>query len=195
MLFTAWTATAKIASCRFRLLATFVFRTPQFSCQSACPWFRHALAHTSAVEPHFPTARHPDQLRKPSSSKLQVDTTEYMFKLALLQRKFDTVLAMIRGAGLTGQSIIAYLQQKGFPEVALHFVHNERTRFNLAIECGNIEVALQSAQVGLMVIFRKNPAERVAMRYSLPIGCDDVKIALWSAQVQLPLHLHLHSVG
>jgi coatomer subunit alpha len=78
---------------------------------------------------------------------MQVDTTEYMFKLALLQRKFDTVLAMIRGAGLTGQSIIAYLQQKGFPEVALHFVRDERTRFNLAIECGNIEVALQSAQV------------------------------------------------
>lgn len=77
----------------------------------------------------------------------QVDTTEYKFKLALLQRKFDTVLAMIKGAGLTGQSIIAYLQQKGFPEVALHFVRDERTRFNLALECGNIEVALQSAQV------------------------------------------------
>ncbi len=47
----------------------------------------------------------------------QVDTTEFTFKLALLQRKFDTVLAMIRGAGLCGQSIIAYLQAKGFPEV------------------------------------------------------------------------------
>ncbi|KAK9804455.1 hypothetical protein WJX73_003595 [Symbiochloris irregularis] len=78
--------------------------------------------------------------------QIQVDTTEYMFKLALLQRKFDTVLAMIRGSALCGQSIIAYLQQKGFPEVALHFVKDERTRFNLALECGNIEVALQSAQ-------------------------------------------------
>ena len=78
---------------------------------------------------------------------LQVDTTEYMFKLALLQRKFDLVLAMIRNSALCGQSIIAYLQNKGFPEVALHFVKDERTRFNLAIECGNIEVALQSAQV------------------------------------------------
>jgi|AntAceMinimDraft_5_1070358.scaffolds.fasta_scaffold17953_1 hypothetical protein len=29
---------------------------------------------------------------------------------------------MIRGNALCGQSIIAYLQQKGFPEVALHFV-------------------------------------------------------------------------
>ncbi len=71
-----------------------------------------------------------------------------MFKLALLQRKFDQVLAMIRNSALCGQSIIAYLQNKGFPEVALHFVKDERTRFNLAIECGNIEVALQSAQVG-----------------------------------------------
>lgn len=79
----------------------------------------------------------------------QVDTTEYMFKLALLHRKFDTVLAMIRGSALCGQSIIAYLQAKGFPEVALHFVKDERTRFNLALECGNIEVALQSAQVSL----------------------------------------------
>ena len=40
----------------------------------------------------------------------QVDTTEYVFKLALLQRKFDRVLAMIRGSALCGQSIIAYLQ-------------------------------------------------------------------------------------
>mmetsp|Transcript_18514 Transcript_18514/g.51859 ORF Transcript_18514/g.51859 Transcript_18514/m.51859 type:complete len:1226 (-) Transcript_18514:342-4019(-) len=78
--------------------------------------------------------------------QLQVDTTEYMFKLALIQRKFDQVLSMIRNSQLTGQSIIAYLQQKGFPEVALHFVKDERTRFNLAIECGNIEVALESAQ-------------------------------------------------
>ena len=37
-------------------------------------------------------------------------------------------------------------QEKGYPEVALHFVRDERIRFNLAVECGNIEVALQSAQ-------------------------------------------------
>jgi hypothetical protein len=29
--------------------------------------------------------------------------------------------------------------------VALHFVKDERTRFNLAVQCGNIDVALQSA--------------------------------------------------
>ena len=39
------------------------------------------------------------------------------------------------------------LQEKGYPEVALHIVRDELIRFNLAVECGNIEVALQSAQV------------------------------------------------
>ncbi|GBG90440.1 hypothetical protein CBR_g50687 [Chara braunii] len=76
---------------------------------------------------------------------IQIDCTEYTFKLALLQKKYDDVLQMIRSSQLCGQSIIAYLQQKGFPEVALHFVKDERTRFNLAIDCGNIEVALASA--------------------------------------------------
>ena len=41
---------------------------------------------------------------------------------------------------------LSYLQAKGYPEVALHFVRDERTRFNLAVACGNSEVALASAQ-------------------------------------------------
>jgi hypothetical protein len=53
---------------------------------------------------------------------------------------------MVRVARLVGQSIIAYLQQKGYPEVALHFVKDEKTRFGLALECGNIEVALEAAR-------------------------------------------------
>lgn len=76
-----------------------------------------------------------------------MDVSEYRFKLALLERKYDLVIAMIRNNQLCGQAIIAYLQAKGFPEVALHFVTDERLRFNLALQCGNIEVALQSAQV------------------------------------------------
>ncbi|MEW5314346.1 MAG: hypothetical protein WDW38_005854 [Sanguina aurantia] len=63
-----------------------------------------------------------------------------------IQRKYDTVISLIKGSGLCGQAIISYLQHKGFPEVALHFVKDEATRFNLAVQCGNIEVALASAQ-------------------------------------------------
>ncbi|WAR05102.1 COPA-like protein, partial [Mya arenaria] len=47
---------------------------------------------------------------------------------------------------LVGQSIISYLQKKGYPEVALHFVKDEKTRFGLALECGNLEIALEAAR-------------------------------------------------
>ena len=85
-----------------------------------------------------------DREAKPRA--LQIDTSEYTFKLALSEKRYDAVLNMIRAGQLCGQAIIAYLQEKGYPEVALHFVRDERMRFNLAVECGNIEVALQSAQ-------------------------------------------------
>ncbi|KAJ7877137.1 coatomer WD associated region-domain-containing protein [Mycena leptocephala] len=47
---------------------------------------------------------------------------------------------------LVGQSIIAYLQQKGFPKIALHFVQDTNTRFELALECGNLDVAIETAK-------------------------------------------------
>ena len=53
---------------------------------------------------------------------------------------------MVRHAKLVGQSIIAYLQQKGYPEVALHFVKDQKTRLGLALQCGNIEAALEAAK-------------------------------------------------
>lgn len=78
---------------------------------------------------------------------MAVNPTEYLFKLALLQKRYADVLQMVQNANLMGQAIIAYLQAKGFPEIALQFVRDERTRFNLALECGNIEIALEAAKV------------------------------------------------
>jgi len=75
-----------------------------------------------------------------------IDATEYIFKLSLLKKRYDHVMSMIRNSQLCGQAMIAYLQQKGFPEVALHFVKDERTRFNLALESGNIQIAVASAK-------------------------------------------------
>ncbi|KAL4566402.1 hypothetical protein LXL04_030517 [Taraxacum kok-saghyz] len=75
-----------------------------------------------------------------------IDSTEYVFKLSLLKKRYDHVMGMIRNSELCGQAMIAYLQQKGFPEVALHFVKDERTRFNLALESGNIQIAVASAK-------------------------------------------------
>ncbi|ORX72244.1 coatomer subunit alpha-2 [Linderina pennispora] len=53
---------------------------------------------------------------------IKVDPTEYRFKLALVHRNYEEV------------SIIAYLQQKGYPEIALHFVRDDTARFELALE-------------------------------------------------------------
>ncbi|KAI9441289.1 coatomer subunit alpha-2 [Lactarius indigo] len=78
---------------------------------------------------------------------ITIDPTEYRFKLALIRNNYDEVLYLIRTSNLLGQSIIAYLQQKGFPEIALHFVEDKNTRFDLAIECGNLDVALETAKV------------------------------------------------
>ncbi|XP_072987675.1 coatomer subunit alpha-3-like [Typha latifolia] len=77
---------------------------------------------------------------------ISIDASEYIFKLALLKKRYDHVMSMIKNSQLCGQAVISYLQQKGFPEVALHFVKDERTRFNLALESGNIQIAVASAK-------------------------------------------------
>lgn len=74
------------------------------------------------------------------------DPTEYLFKLALIHNQYDKVLELIKTSNLVGQSVIAYLQKKGYSEIALHFVKDSKTRFDLAIECGDLEVALETAK-------------------------------------------------
>lgn len=77
---------------------------------------------------------------------LQVDPTEYRFKLALVKRNYEEMLHIIQNSSLVGQSIISYLQKKGYPEIALQFVQDPTTRFDLAIECGNLDVAVEMAK-------------------------------------------------
>ncbi|KXS19763.1 coatomer subunit alpha [Gonapodya prolifera JEL478] len=78
---------------------------------------------------------------------ISFDPTEYRFKLSLVRKNYEEVLNIIRTSNLVGQAIIAYLQKKGYAEVAMHFVKDPKTRFELAIECGNIDVALECAKV------------------------------------------------
>jgi len=88
--------------------------------------------------------------RQGKNRAVTIDTTEYTFKQALTNKRFDEVLRMVKNSNLIGQAIIGYLQRQGYPEVALHFVKDEKTRFNLALECSNymknIEIALKCAQ-------------------------------------------------
>ncbi|KAK1673092.1 coatomer WD associated region-domain-containing protein [Colletotrichum godetiae] len=85
-----------------------------------------------------------DRAAKPKV--LHVDPTEYRFKLALVKRNYEEMLHIIQNSSLVGQSIISYLQKKGYPEIALQFVQDPATRFELAIECGNLDVAVETAK-------------------------------------------------
>jgi coatomer protein complex subunit alpha (xenin) len=76
---------------------------------------------------------------------MDIDTTEAMFKLALERKDYSEVMRMVKHSRLCGQAIISYLTAKGYPEVALNFVHDNKTRFKLALACGNIQVAMNVA--------------------------------------------------
>jgi coatomer subunit alpha len=83
--------------------------------------------------------------REARARVISIDTTEARFKLALANKRYGQVMHMVRHSRLCGRAIVAYLQSKGFPEVALHFVREPRTRFRLSLACGNIEAAMESA--------------------------------------------------
>jgi coatomer protein complex subunit alpha (xenin) len=84
--------------------------------------------------------------RKGEVECLTIDPTEYRFKKALVNKKFNEVLRIIKNSNLVGENIIAYLKKSGYPEVALQFVEDPESRFDLAIECHNLNVALDEAK-------------------------------------------------
>lgn len=77
---------------------------------------------------------------------LDIDPTEYRFKLALVKKNYDEMFSIIKNSNLVGQSVISYVQKKGYPEIALQFVQDPQTRFELALECGDLAVALKEAK-------------------------------------------------
>ncbi|KAK8813356.1 hypothetical protein WA158_002948 [Blastocystis sp. Blastoise] len=79
--------------------------------------------------------------------KLEIDPTEYLFKLALEQNHYREAIRIIKDQKVDGQAIVSYLQRRGFEDIALHFVQEPRARFNLAIRCGNLEIALECAHI------------------------------------------------
>ena len=60
--------------------------------------------------------------------------------MAVVSRNYPEIVKMVRNTKLVGQSIVAYLRRNGCPEIALHFVKDDKTKFALALECGDIEV-------------------------------------------------------
>lgn len=77
---------------------------------------------------------------------ITIDPTEPQFKLALQCRDFAQVADIIERSPLVGQAIISYLRKNGYAQVALQFVQDAGSRFELAIEAGRLDVALREAE-------------------------------------------------
>lgn len=83
--------------------------------------------------------------RKQQMIKIEINPTELLFKYYLEQKQYRKAIHIIRKYEIDSKSIISYLQSNGFEDIALHFVSEPRARFNLAIRCGNLDIAMECA--------------------------------------------------
>ncbi|CAM9256260.1 unnamed protein product [Chrysoparadoxa australica] len=153
--------------------------------------------------------------REGKTRVLGIDSTEALFKLALEDKRFGEVMHMVQHSRLEGQAIISYLKEKGYPEVALHFVSDNKTKFRLALACGNIEVAMHTAyelpdesiwhQLGIealrqgnhqvveMAYQRTKNFERLSFLYLLTGNTDKLKKMLKIAERRGDLMARFHN--
>lgn len=76
--------------------------------------------------------------RQGALQSIEVNNTDYMFKMALQKNNLMEVKDILSKGKLCGHSIVNYLKEQGHSEIALFFEQDVRQRFNLAIACGNI---------------------------------------------------------
>jgi coatomer protein complex subunit alpha (xenin) len=76
---------------------------------------------------------------------LEINRAHYLFKLAILQNDLAKVRDYISQKKDIGQGMIAYLHKKNIPAIAVSLAKDTRSRFLLAIESGNLEVAYEAA--------------------------------------------------
>jgi len=56
------------------------------------------------------------------------------------------VKEILSKGSIQGHSIVNYLKEQGHSEVALFFEKDIHQRFSLAIQCGNLNIAFESAK-------------------------------------------------
>ncbi|XP_053990351.1 uncharacterized protein LOC128882670 isoform X2 [Hylaeus volcanicus] len=78
-------------------------------------------------------------------TSMALDCTEFFLKIALSQKQFSQAASLMRYGRLCGNAIVNYLRKRDHANVALQFVTNHATRFNLALEGGNLDVAFVEA--------------------------------------------------
>lgn len=84
--------------------------------------------------------------RDGSLGTLEVNIAEMMAKYALKNGNVQTVVDILKSGQIRGFSMTNYLREMGYAELALQFEHDPHKKFKLAIESGNIDVAMQVAR-------------------------------------------------
>jgi len=82
--------------------------------------------------------------RNVEAKYMALNMIEATFKETLWRRDMVNVKHLIKHFRLAGKSILRYLQSKGYPEIAMLFVSDKQTKFELALECGEVEVAVET---------------------------------------------------
>lgn len=83
--------------------------------------------------------------RKQEVRRLEVDPSEWLFKLSLQEGNNEKIQELLCGSNFIGQSIISYLRDKGHSSVALDFVEDPLIRFDLFLDCQKFENAFEIA--------------------------------------------------
>lgn len=76
----------------------------------------------------------------------ELDNSELILKQKLQQRAYREVIQILSRGKLKGQALVGYLHQKNYSEVALQIEKDPLTRFYLALSCGEMEVAKETAE-------------------------------------------------
>lgn len=78
--------------------------------------------------------------------RMEIDSDEFMFKLALYHSNMTLATKLIETGKIHGNTMVSYLVNKGYPLLARKIITEPRMRFDLALNFGNISEALEDAQ-------------------------------------------------
>lgn len=111
-----------------------------------------------------------------SLNKVVVQKEECLFKLALAQEDMAAVKSYVKsGPKGNGSAMVAYLQKKNYPAVALSMATDNDSKFQLALKSGNLQSAYESAAA----IKSPEKFEKLASEALLQ-GCYPVRLLLQS---------------
>ena len=77
---------------------------------------------------------------------LEVNSDEMLFKRHIQRSDIKKVKAFVNSKSTPGNSLIAYLQRRNYPFVALSLASDQKTRFQLALKAGNLRKAYEAAE-------------------------------------------------